>query len=115
MSAMASAVGPLRGGDDLALRRDDHAALPAHRDDEVDEIVDGPRAKRGQADVVVTEGGAAERGMEHDVRSLERQAPRRLGEDHVVADQHADRPQVGRREDRELGGLVRDSARPAAG
>ena len=94
------AVGLVRLGEDLALRRDDHAPVPSHRDDEVDEVVDGPRAEGGQADVVVAERRAAERGMEDDVRPLEGQAPRGLGEDHVVADQHADGPQVGRREDR---------------
>ena len=108
-------IGLVRGGEDLAPGRDDHAAVAAHRDDQVDEVLRGPRAERGQADVVVADGRAAERGVEHDIGPSQGQAPRRLGEDHVVADQHADRPQVRRGEDRERLGPARDPARPAAG
>jgi hypothetical protein len=60
-------IGPVRGGEDLAPGRDDHAAVAAHRHDQVDEVLRGPRAECGQADVVVADGRAAERGVEHDV------------------------------------------------
>jgi hypothetical protein len=64
--------------------------VAAHGDDRVDEILRGPRAEGGRADVVVADGRAAQRRVEHEIDTPQGQAPRRLGEDHVVADQHAD-------------------------
>ena len=89
--------------------------MAAHRHDQIDEVLRGPRPERGQADVVVADGRAAESGVEHDVGASQGQAPRRLGEDHVVADEHADLSQVRRGEDRELPTSCAEPAPSAAG
>ena len=64
------------------------------RDDQINEIFDGPRADRRATDVVVADGRAAERRIKDNVRSAQRQTAGRLRKHHVIADQHSHAAEV---------------------
>jgi hypothetical protein len=89
-------VGLFPLGEDGPRGRNDHRAAAPVGDRDVHEVLHGARAKGGAADVAVADGGSAHRGVEDDVGAAERQAAGGLGEDHVVADEKPDSPQVGR-------------------
>src|SRR5882672_6941366 len=83
----------------FALRRNDHRTTAALRNDQINEIFDGPRADRRATDVVVADGRAAERWIKDNVSSAERQTSGGFRKHHVITDQHSHTAEVASFED----------------